>query len=118
MARGETHVYVICVLREGRAEGPCKIGVSDNPVSRLASLQSGNPEKLVVYGTVSFPDKNQALFVERSFHKMYGEFRMEGEWFGMKPEMAERHITVALKLYKVFWEDMTAGGYIGPHSNN
>merc|ERR1711916_199227 len=50
-----------------------------DPVSRLAALQTGNPEVLHLI-SVSKPVDN-ALYVEGILHGQYGNYRVRGEWF-------------------------------------
>ncbi len=53
-----------------------KIGYSKKPKSRLGELQTGNPHKLIIVGTVKGTEAD-----EHSFHGKFAEHRLEGEWF-------------------------------------
>jgi hypothetical protein len=56
---------------------PIKIGYTDEtPLRRLASLQTGNPERLVVLA--SCPGTRDS---ERLWQNIFVEERMIGEWF-------------------------------------
>lgn len=53
-----------------------KFGIAGNVEQRLAELQCGNPERLVILAT-----KPGDLSIERHIHKLLDEHRLEGEWF-------------------------------------
>lgn len=53
-----------------------KIGHSKNPKARLASLLSGTPENLRIYGTVP-GGRNEELLL----HSAFAPFRVNREWF-------------------------------------
>lgn len=73
------YVYVIAAQKEG----PVKIGFSNNPYARLKELQTGNPQKLFILGTLGFKDKHPAELVEKLLHHHLtnNNVRAEGEWF-------------------------------------
>ena len=73
------YVYVIAALKRG----PVKIGFSNNPYVRLKELQTGNPQKLFILGTLGFKDKYPAELVEKLLHQHLtnNNVRAEGEWF-------------------------------------
>lgn len=62
--------------------GPIKIGVSANVNHRLQMLQSANPAKLRLLGTVP-----GGRSVERQLYEALGDFRLMGEWFQDGPEV-------------------------------
>ncbi len=64
-----------------------KIGYSKKPQGRLGSLQTGNPNKLILLGTVKgTPDD------EVSFHGKFVQHKLEGEWF--KGEIIEEVLEI------------------------
>ena len=68
-------VYVIA------SRGACKIGfTSGNPADRLKSLQTGNPNRLELVGSVE-----GERFLEDLAHMRFESCRLEGEWFRMNP---------------------------------
>ena len=83
------HVYIICNGPNDGHSGPVKIGMANDPVKRLASLQSGNPNKLVIWRTFPTPDRNIARVIERGFHEVKSADRISGEWFNFTPRVAE-----------------------------
>lgn len=73
-------VYVIS-LSDDIDRGPVKVGVSDDPATRLAQLQTGSAVKLHLVETYVGDDRGIALAVERVFHWAHAKQRLEGEWF-------------------------------------
>lgn len=71
-AQAMSYVYFI---RSGPT-GPVKIGVARDIASRLATLQGGNPEPLILLGSV--PGSFEA---EIRLHHSFWFGRMDGEWF-------------------------------------
>lgn len=83
------YVYVIGMeTPEGEWTGPSKVGVSTNPRSRLASLQTGSPMKLVLSWVFTAMDRRTAFALENAFHQMHSDDALEGEWFHMHPALA------------------------------
>ncbi|MGE4163893.1 MAG: GIY-YIG nuclease family protein [Vicinamibacterales bacterium] len=74
-------VYFVQVA-EPRRVGAVKIGISNNPLRRLASLQQSVPYPLRLLATV--PD---LLLPERVLHGAFGRFRIQGEWFRPVPSL-------------------------------
>lgn len=60
--------------------GPVKVGISNNPARRLASLQAGSPAKLALAHVESISDLS-ALTVERAAHDLLRAVHSHGEWF-------------------------------------
>jgi hypothetical protein len=55
-----------------------KIGVTCDVVSRLKTLQTGNPEKLTVLYDEEIKNPTK---IERYLHRHFHEYRLNGEWF-------------------------------------
>jgi hypothetical protein len=53
-----------------------KVGTSVNPKKRLRSIQTGNADRLVIYGTVQ-GDRH----FEKQLHNEFAQHRLNGEWF-------------------------------------
>lgn len=64
-------MFTYCVTDE---TGRAKIGISIKPEARLIDLQVGNPEKLLLYGTM--PGDH-----EYELHHRFAHNRLQGEWF-------------------------------------
>lgn len=65
------HLYVI-----GAGDGIVKIGRSANPASRLSSIQTGNPRKMLILHLVPEAGELEALV-----HGEFSRIRLGGEWF-------------------------------------
>lgn len=85
----DVHVYIICNGPNDGHSGPVKIGMADNPRTRLSGLQSGNPNKLVIWRTYPTPHRDIARALERGFHSVMKKKRVSGEWFDVTPRQAE-----------------------------
>ncbi len=81
MATGPlTWLYAI---RAGHS-GPIKIGVTNAPATRLATLQQGNPDTL--HGIAAW---RGFTFEERQLHDEFAAVRLHGEWFRPVPELVD-----------------------------
>lgn len=83
-------VYVI--VEDG---GCSKIGIADNPRSRLNGLQTSHPRALTLVHTKQADD---ARLVERVAHALLKGKRASGEWFHVTPEEAICAIDAAIEL--------------------
>lgn len=88
--RGYYGLYVVAILPDGEdgPASPIKIGISDDPITRLSALQMGSFFKLVVYQHWWLAGKLVAVNVERAFKDKYREFNIRGEWFDLEPNEA------------------------------
>lgn len=72
-------------IRAGQS-GPIKIGVSCDPIKRLAALQTANPERLVLLG--AWRDDKDPYGLERKLHEIFAPHRIgETEWFKASREL-------------------------------
>ena len=78
--------------------GSLKIGLSVNPESRLATLQTGNEDKLVIEAVIP----NADVSVEKRLHEDWGYLRSRGEWFA--PDKALTEFIGQLKLVVNLYE--------------
>ena len=78
-----TLVYAI-----GSEEGPVKVGITNNLLSRLRSLQNGSATKLELIWVYTTWDRAVALRMEREFHEFHSDVRLEGEWFDVEAMLA------------------------------
>jgi Meiotically up-regulated gene 113 len=90
---GTCHVYVI-------ADGFChKVGIADNVERRLATLQTGHPNKLEVISVFTFPTRHAALAVEREAHRRLDRHRVGGEWFNADRNMIVATVTAVARTH-------------------
>ena len=69
-------------IGDSNSAGPIKIGVAANVEARLKSLQTGNPNPLLILGIIEGGHK-----VEQALHKKFEKFRHHGEWFNPTEEI-------------------------------
>lgn len=74
---------VVYFIQAG-AGGPIKIGVATDIARRVATLQTGSPEPLVVLATIA-----GGRAVEGRFHRALSLHRLRSEWFNPTPEVAQ-----------------------------
>lgn len=63
-----------------------KIGYTTNLSMRLLSLQTGNPDQLVVYKTI----ENATKRTETQLHGMFAQYRIRGEWFAIDSNIIDQ----------------------------
>jgi hypothetical protein len=71
----------VYMIRAG-ADGPVKIGVTNNPLRRLHALRTGHAESLRLIRVLDGGES-----VEKALHARFAAHRKSGEWFGFAPEM-------------------------------
>jgi hypothetical protein len=71
----------VYLIRQGES-GPIKIGTSTDVESRLASLQTANPEPLHLLRTFDGDER-----IERAIHGRFAHLRLRGEWFKPAAEL-------------------------------
>lgn len=85
------NVYIIA-----EQDGPRKIGISDDPVNRILSLQAGRSPLSVVASYLR--DGGDAGIVERIAHRLLKEKRVVGEWFDVIDDQAIAAVREAIAL--------------------
>lgn len=67
---------------EDKSSRAIKIGVANDPAARLAELQVGNPDRLVLLGAIpgGYAD-------EMKLHERFADHRCGGEWFRDHPSI-------------------------------
>jgi len=83
-------LYVI-----GTDESYQKIGFSKDVAKRLATLQTGNPNRLRIHHAEPVPEGRVRL-LERKLHAELNHKRLKGEWFNMTPEDAKLYLQFAI----------------------
>ncbi len=93
------YVYFI---RDGL--GHIKIGKTTDLKKRLDTLQTANPMKLEFWYGIHFQTLKEAEEVEESFHNLFADYRLQGEWF------SEEYVMEFLRSDKVIVGDYEAEG--------
>ena len=80
------HIYIISTY----TKGPVKIGFSHHPPSRLKEIQTGNPDKLSLCGSLSFNQKIVVELIEKIIHSHLKDnnVHLRGEWFNITVKTA------------------------------
>lgn len=88
MARKKaTHLYILS------CGGRTKIGVTSNIEQRIRSLQTGNPETIVLE---YIEERTNPTKAERYLHRCFAKKRLVGEWFS---DLTVHEIRVKLMLF-------------------
>ncbi len=77
-----TSVYVYFIAAGAT---PIKIGISADPQSRLADLQTAHYKKLRLLFAVRCVNRAAALELERAFHRWYEDRHIQLEWYDLEP---------------------------------
>jgi hypothetical protein len=93
---------ITCVYVIGRRGGPCKVGMSADPIKRLASIQTGCAMEVEIWGYCTFPSRLVAKSFEKAAHQSLARKRMFGEWFAVEPEDAIQAIEGVPGYYEIF----------------
>lgn len=87
----EGFVYAIAEMgKDGILPSAVKFGITTGTIDkRLSSLQTGNPNKLVVLSILIFSSEEIARMCEKLIHYNLSSHRMEGEWFSLNEEVVD-----------------------------
>ena len=101
-----TAVYLV----GSRKAGAIKIGVADSVVDRVATLQTGSPFKIDIFGAI-YTLRDHAFRIERACHDKLREFdfHLSGEWFDAEPEDAYKLMAKMANDLQLAW--ITPGTY-------
>ena len=102
----QTFLYVI-----GADDGPVKIGISNNPVGRLAAIQTGCPFKVSLWFVRALPTRDRAVMHERAIHNDYRSHRTSGEWFDFDVDQGIEAIEIEVDTYEHFEERARNGEF-------
>lgn len=80
-----------------------KIGYSRNPNQRLKTLQTGNPEQLLIHYQFEI-DESVADKFEAYVHRQHNHKRLKGEWF----EMTIDEVKSAMIFHEIMADTITA----------
>lgn len=85
LAAWRTYVYFF-MARDGAGPMYVKVGRSDNPITRLETVQTGCPLPIVKAGMVKCLTIEQSRKIERDLHTMLSGWHSSGEWFRLNWE--------------------------------
>lgn len=89
-----TQCYVYMIGHEHGTFGHAiKVGISRNPAARLATLQTGCIDELVLLFSLRFASRDVAAEVELKFHESELAGPVRGEWVGCDPTEALYYLT-------------------------
>lgn len=94
-----SYVYVIAVAGRDLV----KIGRSNDPVKRLAGLQTACPFPLEMICIHALPSRKAAADVERDIHRAYRGDHANGEWFNVPPAAAAFVVEENVETWKCFF---------------
>lgn len=80
------YVYIVDYGLDNECRPIVKIGLTQNPKSRLAQLNTSSPRRLEYFSVYQVADM---AAVEREMHRMFADRRMNGEWFHLTPREAD-----------------------------
>lgn len=86
-------VYLLTTIQGS----PVKIGISEDPVRRIATIQSSHYEELRFHRFWWLPGVAVATRIEAAFKQNHAAENIRGEWFDMTPEDAERKIEAGIR---------------------
>lgn len=75
-----------------------KIGKSKNPKQRLRSLSTGTPHELELLAKSSVSNATEA---EKRLHEKYEEYRTNGEWFKVEPDVFQEVVNDVEKYNQI-----------------
>jgi hypothetical protein len=81
-------IYVMAASRDDGLGQPVKVGISADPVKRLASINTAAPFRVSIHRLFRMPSRFVACKIERAFHDRHRASRLNGEWFHLSPESA------------------------------
>jgi len=71
--------YVYLIL-DKKSEA-VKIGKANNVDERLSSLQTGNPNELIILHQIKCNSEDLAFILEKDYHNKFSHLNLHGEWF-------------------------------------
>ncbi len=75
--------YRVYFIGEDPYTNKVKIGKTNNVKNRIRTLQTGNPYKLRIIGTISCQDEKTMSELEKRLHNELKDKRLVGEWFNV-----------------------------------
>ena len=102
MSEKEQRRYYVYLIQS--ASGAVKIGISYDPRSRLATLQTGNHEKLAMVYGLEVRTQRIAKALESVLHERYRKHQLTNEWYRVSPDEIIADIRFATAFARVVKE--------------
>jgi hypothetical protein len=84
--------YVYFILDE--ISSAVKIGKANDVLERLATLQTGNPNKLVLLGYIKCISEKHSFLIEKQHHQKFKDLHINGEWFSYDEKTFENLLSI------------------------
>ena len=81
-----TENYVVYFILDEKSNA-MKIGYAANVDNRFSTIQTGNPNSLVILNTIKCRSEQHAAHLERELHNRFHQNRLRGEWFTFNLEV-------------------------------
>lgn len=81
-------IYVMAKVQDDGWSAPVKVGISHNPGARVGSINTASPFRVGIFRQFKIAQRRGAEELERTFHKINADARLNGEWFQMEPDAA------------------------------
>jgi hypothetical protein len=91
--QGFHSLYLVTTARNR----PVKVGITDDPVQRLAGLQVAHFEFLRFHRFWWLPGRPIASRIERAFKQHFARTMIRGEWFDLPPREAEAFVEASIR---------------------
>lgn len=89
--------YVYIMAKVGGL-GPVKVGISNNPRKRLATIATACPFPIELVFAFECPNLEIARYMEKMFHETRGDHHLHGEWFDYQPAIALQLMCLAFRV--------------------
>lgn len=85
--------------------GACKVGISRDPLARLAALQTGSPQRLRITHVAA--TRCSGFEIEQQAHELLSSRALTGEWFDCGPAAARHAVQTSAKMLRrpLAWVD-------------
>ena len=98
----DTYVYIFATKDGDEWRGPVKVGLTGNVAGRLAAIRTACPHNVGLFASLRLPSRDVARDLERCFHRVKKDTRMNGEWFDMEPRVAYESLCYGLVVGLVY----------------
>jgi len=87
--------HCVYIIRDKELGSPCKVGMAENPESRLRGIQCDSWRELELGTFFWFVGRLVSERVERRAHELLSDKNLRGEWFTVGVEEAEEAVVLA-----------------------